>query len=365
MNSPIRTYNLIFFSQPLGDFALSILTIPTIMNIYKIIRRSENKIIGIQRDIVTKRIKEIANYVDNNEELCFPTPLLLALNSNDDDNMPKDYMIDMENNQIAFYGKNFANVIDGQHRIEGIYASKKYKDGELNDLEIPVVFVFNPTLETSALIFATINGNQRPVPYSLVADLFELTTKRTPESVAHQLVVELNSRTESPFFKRIKMLGKKEYPLESLSQGTFVRILNKFFSENGSFHNIYLNNQEDKLLSLFIKFFASIKKYFEADWNSPEKSILTRTVGLHAMMLAFPSIYSNVSSIKQSDPSKTYDSLLNEYFSRIHGRIPHSTPKDDKDDKDIYFTSQKYSSNMAGAKELSLVFISPNEPSKD
>lgn len=353
MNNEERNYKLLFFSQPIGDFALTVLPISEIMDIYRIDRRSELEN-GIQRDAVQSRLREIAAYIDdpnNSEELCFPTPILMALPNIDDFlSQSKYYKLNGSNKTpetITFAGKHFASVIDGQHRILGIERSAKYREGNLN-LEIPVVFVFDPTIETSALIFSTINGNQRPVPYSIVADLFGLSSKRRPESVAHQLVVELNGNEKSPFYKRIKMLGKKNYPLETLSQGPFVRALVKMMDkENKFFYKLYASEEDSKILSLLFTYFSSLSIIFNKEWNNPDKYILTRSIGLQAMMKALPDII-NLAKEKRNENKNHFglEPFLLEHFRKI---------KSESNFKE--FTSDNFSSSMKDANELAKILV--------
>jgi hypothetical protein len=87
--------------------------------------------------------------------------------------------------------------------------------------------MIDATEEQKALIFATINGKQTKVPASLIYDLFAVTKTRSPYKTAHEIARALNSTPTSPWYRRLKMLGKKTAPgsAESLSQGTFVKFL--------------------------------------------------------------------------------------------------------------------------------------------
>lgn len=339
-----RTYKLMFFGQPLGDFAITTLPIQEIMKIYRIDRRSkfEN---GIQRDAVQTRLSAIAKYVDTKDYLCFPTPILLSLPNDtymSESNVNQLYTLNNDTNEITFLGENFASVIDGQHRILGIARSDKYNSGKLH-LEIPVIFIIDPTIETSALIFSTINGNQRPVPYSIVADLFGLQTDRTPEKTAHEIVLSLNKNSDSPFHNRIKMLGKREHILQTLSQGPFVKILVSMMdNERKLFYNLYQKKEDQKILQFLTAYFKSVKDTYPSEWDNPNDYVLTRSVGLQGLMKALPSIFKYI-VVKNEMKSIDYDNLYQpflKYFTDLN------------DSYAINLSIKNIESNMRGANQL-------------
>ena len=87
--------------------------------------------------------------------------------------------------------------------------------------------MFDLTEEEKAYVFSIINSKQTKVSSSLIYDLFSLSQHRSPTKTAHEIARALNRNTESPFYKRLKMLGKKIEGEDkaTLSQGTFVKYL--------------------------------------------------------------------------------------------------------------------------------------------
>ncbi len=123
-------------------------------------------------------------------------------------------MLDFDENSII------GEIIDGQHRIEGIKKSSK-----IDDFELPITLMFNLTEEEKAYIFSIINSKQTKVPKSLIYDLFFLSEERSPQKTCHEIARLFNSDENSSFFKRLKMLGRKEHQEASLSQGSFIKYL--------------------------------------------------------------------------------------------------------------------------------------------
>jgi len=101
-----------------------------------------------------------------------------------------------------------AQILDGQHRIEGIKAALK-ENTSLGDIEIPVLMFKNLSTEECARIFLSINTEQIPVPKSLVYDLYSIAFKNKDFALerASDLAEKLNADSESPYNGWIKFPG--------------------------------------------------------------------------------------------------------------------------------------------------------------
>ena len=321
MKFPIMDYD-----QPAGTFFLTVMDGETLIRIARANPRQFDDIElesvgGMQREPSAKRIKEIAEY-SNTFDAAFPTPVLLAL---------KESSYTLGQNTIQLEEGVEADIVDGQHRIEGIRQS-----GRARDFKIPVVLILNPTDEQKALMFAVINGKQTKVPASLVYDLFGVTKGRSPYKTAHEMARALNNMPESPWYRRLKMLGKRTGDSEqSLSQGTFVKhllpnISNKpdedrnLIATNQNLpirdmciFNQYFRQKEDQIiLKLLINVFSAAKLVWRTEWDNPEEYILTKTTGFTGIMRALPSIYSD--GKRHGDLSTQY---LTSVFHRAKGFI--------------------------------------------
>lgn len=292
--------HVIQFEQPIGTFLLAAVNASDVIHISKVDPRKFDTekletYAGPQREPSWKRIKDIAEYCKT-VDATFPTPILLSINTG-------NYLIN--DNVIEITGQAVADIVDGQHRVLGIKES-----GKANDFTLPVVFLLDATEEEKALIFAIINGKQTKVPASLIYDLFGVSEKRSPQKTAHEIARSLNSDLESPFYRRLKMLGKKSPgTIESLSQGTFVKALLPLISsdpirdmdlikrdekppiQNDCVFNEYWRNDQDHIiLKILGNIFTAIKETWADDWNSPEKSILSKAIGFSGIMRAMPNL---------------------------------------------------------------------------
>lgn len=314
------------FDQPAGTFYLSTMPAEDILKIYKVNRRyydphTGETYGGIQRDQNLKRIVDISEYAKS-PDASFPTPIILALSEG---------MYSIEGETLSIPEESVADVVDGQHRIEGIKRS-----GLASRFTLPVIFILEPTEEEKALIFATINGKQTPVPASIIYDLFGVSKSRSPQKTAHEIARALNSSDISPWRGRLKMLGKKTKGTnESLSQGTFVKFLLPHISSNPTedmksillgnepalrgnciFNNYWRSQQDEIILKILINLFSAIRAVWPEEWDSPDEFILTKTTGYSGVMSALPDMFKK--GIEKNDLSFEY---FLQVFDNMHNYL--------------------------------------------
>jgi DGQHR domain-containing protein len=311
------------FEQPIGRFFLTVMNAAAIVKISYVKTRKRDPILpqsneGIQRVISDARIAEISKYAQTTDAT-FPTPILLAI-------AEKDCFFD-NNNSVEIVEGKIAEIIDGQHRMRGLQQS-----GMAEEFNIPVVFIVEPSEEQKALMFATINGKQTKVPASLIYDLFGVTEKRSPQKTAHEIARALNGMEESPWKRKLKMLGSKTPGSEeSLSQGTFVKQLLPLISANPDedmerikkglipeklpyriFREYFLDDKDPKILKILLNVFNAVKQTWPDEWKNSNDYILTKSVGFTAIMLALPEMYKN-GLVKQD--------LTQVYFAEIFEKV--------------------------------------------
>ncbi|WP_252242694.1 DGQHR domain-containing protein [Clostridium sp. ZS2] len=291
---------LIEIQQPIGTFYVGKAKVKDILPSLEVNRRKKND--GIQRQIVKNRVPQITEFA-NSLEATFPTPIIISVKNKFDGNLKKvnDILLEFTYNSEEVIGE----IIDGQHRIEGLKQSENFKDYELL-----VILMFDLTEEEKAYIFTTINSNQRSVSKSLIYDLFELSKKRSPYKTSHEIARLLNSDEQSPFYKRLKMLGMKQSENETLSQGAFVNGLVSMISLNPDedmnrlkedlklennvqlpFRSYFINEEDHIIYKITLNMFNAISHVFNKEWNDSKNYILMRAVGYGGIMKAFPGIY--------------------------------------------------------------------------
>ena len=217
----MKTIRMIEINQPIGTFYIGKMLSTDIVHIAKVSQRDSSG--GHQRQLKNTRAKEIATYCTD-PDATFPTPIILAVSEEDFVQIqipPTDYGI------VSFTydeTRKIAEILDGQHRIAGMSVAAD------KEFELPVVIMFNLREEQKAYVFSTINGNQVKVDRSLIYDLFDLSEKPSPYKTCHYIARSMNSDPQSPFYKRLKMLEKRESSKQTISQNTFVTNLCQLIS---------------------------------------------------------------------------------------------------------------------------------------
>jgi len=349
----MKEIGIVPVKQPIGTFYLTSLPAETLFSVTVVDRRTDG---GIQRDESTKRITDIADYC-HDTDATFPTPIIIAVKNNDE-NDQDFYTLDTENNRFRFDDSRIiGEIIDGQHRVKGI---KKSNIG--SDFELPVVLMFNLIEEEKAYVFSIINSKQTKVSASLIYDLFDLHEGRSPQKTCHEVARLLNKDEKSPFYRRLKMLGKKERgdELASLSQGSFVKYLLLLISKNPDddwrtlkreenltddpslpLRYYFINNRDEIIVKLLFNLFSALsdETTFEKEWNDPNNFIISKTVGFGAIMKAFAELY-KIGANKNT--------LTKEFFLEVFVAVKGNLAKEGKE-----LTSEFFPSNAQNIKVLS------------
>lgn len=292
-------------SQPLGTFYVGVMKANDLRQIAaadtrRQVQREIELYAGIQRELSKKRQGEIKDYIST-YDAAFPNSFIIAIKSEDILSQTADIL------KIRAHEK-VASIIDGQHRLAGFT--------ELNseDFELIVSVFIDLPIEDQAMLFATINLKQTKVSPSLVYDLFEETKLRSPQKTCHNISKALNTEKDSPFYHRIKPLGKKtdEYT-GILTQGTFVKRLlplvcarpekaqdnikrkipldpNDPENQECIFWKLFVEEKDWAILKILSNYFGGVKSVFETDWMSDD-SPLPRTIGFSALMNLLPYLY--------------------------------------------------------------------------
>lgn len=135
---------------------------------YAAVRRVDPEEGAVQRLLNTSRISSLKEFIVNGGDY----PNCIILNWSD-----KTAHLKVADNKLSFELKErLAQIIDGQHRVEGLRAAIKERKS-LEQMEIPVaVYSYLQTREC-ADIFLAINTEQKPVAKSLVYDLYGIASE--------------------------------------------------------------------------------------------------------------------------------------------------------------------------------------------
>lgn len=301
----LRSYVNFEFRDPYFKYSNS----KDILNYNKYINKINNQGLdvkrnpkGIQRKLQIDRINSIRNYLQDDVTNFFPNSVILSLNT---DECNIDLVNNLESNeigQIELPENSCFNIIDGQHRLAGIFSSK---EEIIKDFDVPVILLIDISVSNAVKLFLDINSNQKAVNKSVVYDLYEDLDDNEINDIKkiHIICQKLYTNPKSPLYRQIKMLGVGS---GAISQAFFIDTI----IENVKFIDLKNISNQDLYNHLF-SYYIAFQKVFPDDWPVPKnstddieeldryaaqvllerKSQLAKTTGFGAIMKAFKYIY--------------------------------------------------------------------------
>lgn len=196
------------------------------------------------------------------------------LNWTDTQYLPK---IRKESMTIPLQGR-FAQMLDGQHRIAGLLEAVNQKP-EVADMEVLVSLFIGLNTKEAARIFLNINSEQKPVPRSLIYDLFG-EAYDDPESAITRvtdIISFLNETEESPYYGRVHYPGKPNSQ-SMIDLAIMVNAMKPAFEKNGTFNQLQLTEIETQQ-KILLNFYLAIKNKYEDVWDKPKENLFLRAAG--------------------------------------------------------------------------------------
>ncbi len=173
-----------------------------------------------------------------------------------------------------------AQIIDGQHRLEGLKEAIK-DDDKIGEQEILVSLCLGLSTREAALIFVNINSEQKPVPKSLIYDLFGEIDDNENHSInrASDIAEELNENLDSPFYGAVKFPGKPR-GVGIIDLSAIVNSLKKHLEPTGVFALYNLTNLQNQKL-VILNYFTAIKYYYDREdiWDNKAKNPFLSNAG--------------------------------------------------------------------------------------
>lgn len=317
--------------QPLGEFFISVLPANVLANRVNNRPRSSTSNGGedIQRIFSEKRVNEIAEF-SRDPQATFPTPVILALDSKviKEIDIGAQQIVERITPQLTCFEIPdegiIGDVLDGQHRVLGLRKSSKR-----DEFDLPVVLMFDLSLDDKAFVFSIINSKQTPVSGSLIYDLFDLSKFPSPQKTCHYIAQSLNSTDGSPFFGRLRMLGRREehHPegkIVMLSQGSFAARLQELISKNEMedvlrlkegkkladdprcpLRKYFQNGDDESILKIVKNFFTAAASTFKTEWDDNDgKFIIRKTIGYTGLVIVLRHLLEE--GFAQKDLSTTF-----------------------------------------------------------
>jgi DGQHR domain-containing protein len=320
--SLVKQGNLILYATSLK---VADLIIPNFYSIERLDPENANEK-GYQRLLNKGRAKKLSEYVVDGQEskdAFLPTSIFLATNKNIAFN-PSNNTIEIDLNQTGPF-----NVVDGQHRVEGLKMAAE-KDKRVLEFEVPVNIAINLSEIEQMCHFLIVNTTQKSVEEGVAQRIRARLTKAmgvddTPnlpkwinnsvqkgeDEKALQYVDFLNTEKESPWQNRIKM-ANDENSDGSINQKSFVRAIKKYILVANN--PVFSTENEEKQHKIFLNYWKAITNILGVD----EATVLFKYNGVELFCkfcVPFFNRMVNLSDYKVA----TMQGLLQEVFDNVDG----------------------------------------------
>lgn len=212
---------------------------------YQVDRLDVQEATGMQRLLNETRAKSFGrdmSEADSLDEAFLPTSVFLATSGTISfDEQRKELFFD----SAEHYGICPFDVVDGQHRIEGLrFAVEKNK--RLYNFPISVVLAHDMTETEKMLQFITVNTKQKTVDKGVAQHITARFTRmdgveglphlpswlrrdveRGGDDLALEIAIQLSADSSSPWFGRIQFADEPKQRRHSITQNTFVSALKR------------------------------------------------------------------------------------------------------------------------------------------
>lgn len=227
---------------------------------------------AVQRILNKRRIDDIKKFIL--EGNLFVNTFII--NWTDHSEEPK---IKKETLNIPLDGRR-AQVLDGQHRISGLKEAIA-AEPSLGEKSVLVSMALHLTTSEAASIFLNINSEQKPVPKSLIYDLFgeAFDDKEHAINRASDIVSFLNTDELSPYYQSIK------YPGNQRSSGLIdlailINAIKPHLSRDGVFNTYNLSEIETQK-KIIKNYYTALKDIYKKFWYSKAENPFFKGAGFN------------------------------------------------------------------------------------
>jgi len=231
---------------------------------YVAVRNKSEEEGAVQRVLNPRRIAGIKDFTIQSG--IFPASIVL--------NWTRDKLSTSEGYLEVDDDQGSAQVIDGQHRVEGIKQAL-LENPEISDMELPVAIYQGLKTQQCADIFLSINTEQKPVSMSLVYDLYGVASDNIVDMAgqrARDIAFSMNDDEESAYYSNIK-LPNSPVKKGGIALSAVAAALKPLVDRNGIFEQIGLAELETQKKVLGNYFQVIQTKYGDA-WDEKSNPFL-------------------------------------------------------------------------------------------
>lgn len=304
------------------------LTAQELIAISYVARRGEVDEQGaVQRILNKRRVGGIAEFLLNGGY--FQTNFIL--------NIVKNENVTVNDKSLTIQeGEKIAQVLDGQHRLEGLKEAIKKKP-ELGNLMFPVLITIGLQTEECAEIFLNINTEQKPVSRSLIYDLYgvvNIPNRDVSIDRGKDLSVILNENEDSPYCGYIKFPGSNRFR-GGIQLSSVISKLKPLVKPRGEFEKYGVSELESQS-KILINYFNAIKYFYGAKWDEISTNPFLYMMGFSAALDLLQIKLLPKCNVKRSYTKDTFKSLLNLPVDKLPKRSEYKGLSGERAREDLY-----------------------------
>ena len=275
--SPIEVHETAYLKTMFGDvpaysFNMPVRQLGQIS--YIAIRGKDNEPGAVQRVLNPRRISSIRDYILAGNTF-FNSFILNWSETNVNPTISKTKI------QIPL-SPSAAQMIDGQHRLAGLKAAME-TDDEVGDRHMLVTLCLGLDTPQAARIFLNINAEQRPVPKSLIFDLFGEMVDDENHSVnrATDIAREVNDDPDCALYRLMKFPGNPR-GVGSIELSSFVSAFKEHLKPSGTFYTFKINDFSNQK-KVIDNFYRVLRAAYEKEqlWANRSQNPFLRAAGFN------------------------------------------------------------------------------------
>lgn len=281
---------------------------------------------GYQRLLNKGRAKKLADYViagQDTRDAFLPTSIFMATDKNIGFNSDNN-TIEIDIREIGPF-----NIVDGQHRVEGLKMAAE-KDARVLNFDVPVNIAINLSEIEQMCHFLIVNTTQRSVEEGVAQRIRARLTKSmgvdvTPnlpkwiltsvqkgeDEKSLQYVDFLNNHRDSPWKNRIRM-ANDETNDGSVNQKSFVKAIKKYILVANN--PVFNTEPDDRQHKIFLNYWSAITNIIGVD----EPTVLFKYNGVELFCKFCVPFFSKM--VNMADYTvPTMQNLLEQVFDNAEG----------------------------------------------
>jgi DGQHR domain-containing protein len=252
--------------------------------IAKFIAKVERSEKAFQRLLSRRKVRDIVNFYESAEtQPAIPGSILLfseeVLKFRPLGNF--EALGDLEDPKSGFL------IIDGQHRLAGLYFFGLKNASLLDQIEVPCVIFDGKTGDFAAEMFVTINSTQTRINRSHLIDLLDRISISDDETrLAAQVVRRLYEEPSSPLRYKINRLGGRSRQEKWILQAELFNEIKKLVVQNQELFMKDFRAKPERAFDLVADYLKAVRTVMEKVWGSNDKYKFTSSVTLKALIRA-------------------------------------------------------------------------------